>query len=107
MTAVDVVVGCEIGLGRYEAAFVANEIDFDVIRSLTDADLRELGVAAVVIASACCQAIARLDEQRTPTLSPPVSQRRPLGLREHRLRRWRTPPAYRDVLRSGGFDGAE
>ncbi len=30
----------ESGLGRYDAVFVSNEIDFDVIRSLTDADLR-------------------------------------------------------------------
>jgi hypothetical protein len=30
----------EIGLGRYDQVFAANEIDFDVIRSLTDADLR-------------------------------------------------------------------
>jgi class 3 adenylate cyclase len=35
----------ENGLGRYDAVFVSNEIDFDVIRSLTDADLRELGLA--------------------------------------------------------------
>jgi hypothetical protein len=33
----------EIGLGRYENVFVSNGIDFDVIRSLNDADLRELG----------------------------------------------------------------
>jgi hypothetical protein len=35
----------EIGLGRYDAVFASNEINFDVIRSLSDTDLRELGLA--------------------------------------------------------------
>ncbi len=35
----------EIGLGRYDGVFASNEIDFDVIRSLNDADLRGLGLA--------------------------------------------------------------
>ena len=34
----------KIGLGRYEDVFVSNGIDFDVIRSLSDGDLRELGL---------------------------------------------------------------
>jgi hypothetical protein len=33
----------EIGLGRCDDVFVSNGIDFDVVRSLSDADLRELG----------------------------------------------------------------
>jgi class 3 adenylate cyclase/tetratricopeptide (TPR) repeat protein len=35
----------EIGLGSYELVFASNKIDFDVIGSLTDVDLRELGLA--------------------------------------------------------------
>ena len=52
----------EIGLGRYDAVFVSNKIDFDVIRSLSDADLRELGLA-LGDRKRLLQAVARLDEQ--------------------------------------------
>jgi class 3 adenylate cyclase len=33
-----------LGLDRYIKAFAANEIDFDVLRQLSDDDLRELGL---------------------------------------------------------------
>jgi class 3 adenylate cyclase/tetratricopeptide (TPR) repeat protein len=33
-----------LGLAQYAAAFAANDIDFDVIAQLSDADLREIGV---------------------------------------------------------------
>jgi SAM (Sterile alpha motif) domain-containing protein/adenylate/guanylate cyclase family protein len=52
----------EIGLGNYEDVFIANKIDFDVIHQLTDADLRELGLA-LGDRKRLLQAIARLDEQ--------------------------------------------
>jgi acyl-CoA reductase-like NAD-dependent aldehyde dehydrogenase len=35
----------EIGLGTYAAVFASNKIDFDVIRSLNNADLRKLALA--------------------------------------------------------------
>src|SRR6476660_6055613 len=35
----------ENGLGSYESVFSDNKIDFDVIHQMTDADLRELGLA--------------------------------------------------------------
>src|SRR5690348_18313992 len=35
----------EIGLGNYADVFAANKIDFDIIHQMTDADLRELGLA--------------------------------------------------------------
>ncbi len=52
----------EIGLGRYDAVFASNEIDFDVIRSLSDTDLRELGLA-LGDRKRLLQAVARLDQQ--------------------------------------------
>jgi class 3 adenylate cyclase len=61
----------EIGLGRYDAVFASNEIDFDVIRSLTDADLRELGLA-LGDRKRLLQAIARLDGQPAIDTSTPV-----------------------------------
>src|SRR3981081_811810 len=54
----------EIGLGSYDDVFASNKIDFDVIRSLTDADLRELGLA-LGDRKRLLQAVARLDERRT------------------------------------------
>jgi hypothetical protein len=33
----------ELGLGQYEPAFRENDVDFDVLRSLTVEDLRDLG----------------------------------------------------------------
>jgi SAM domain (Sterile alpha motif) len=53
----------EIGLGRYAAVFASNEIDFDVIRSLTDGDLRELGLA-LGDRKRLLQAVTKLEEQR-------------------------------------------
>jgi class 3 adenylate cyclase len=62
----------ENGLGGYDAVFAANEIDFDVIRSLTDADLRELGLA-LGDRKRLLQAVARLDGQRAGGAVAPVA----------------------------------
>ncbi len=75
----------EIGLGRYDAIFASNKIDFDVIRPLTDADLRELGLT-LGDRKRLLQAVARLDEQRAEILSPRWSHRRPLWDRTTRMR---------------------
>jgi class 3 adenylate cyclase len=37
----------ELGLERYEPAFRENDIDGDVLRSLTAEDLRDLGIASI------------------------------------------------------------
>jgi len=34
----------ELGLGRYATVFAEQRVDFDVLASLTDADLKELGL---------------------------------------------------------------
>ena len=61
----------DIGLGRHDYAFVSNGIDFDVIHSLSDADLRELGLT-LGDRKRLFQAIARLDEQRSADIVTPV-----------------------------------
>jgi len=61
----------EIGLGSYDVVFSSNKIDFDVIRSLTDADLRELGLA-LGDRKRLLQAAAKLDEQRPADISCPT-----------------------------------
>src|SRR4051794_24108515 len=63
----------EVGLGRYDAVFASNGIDFDVIRSLSDADLRELGLT-LGDRKRLLQAAARLgDEPRPDTVIPAVA----------------------------------
>jgi len=52
----------EISLGHYEDVFAANNIDFEVIHQLTDADLGELGLM-LGDRKRLLQAIARLDGQ--------------------------------------------
>jgi class 3 adenylate cyclase/predicted ATPase len=49
-----------LGLGQYEAAFRANEIDAKVLPDLTAGDLKELGVSAIGHRRAILAAIARL-----------------------------------------------
>jgi class 3 adenylate cyclase/tetratricopeptide (TPR) repeat protein len=73
----------EIGLGRYDTVFAADGIDFDVIRSLSDADLRELGLT-LGDRKRLLQAVARLDEQQvidhvTPLVEPTTAASGSLG----------------------------
>ena len=96
----------EIGLGRYDAVFASNGIDFDVIRSLSDADLRELGLT-LGDRKRLLQAVARLDEQSAANTARPGDRAERTAPRRRGFAGWRTPPAHRDVLRPGGFDGAE
>ncbi len=52
----------EIGLDGYAGIFVKNEIDFDVLRTLSEDDLRELGLS-LGARRRLAQAIAQLGEQ--------------------------------------------
>ena len=67
----------EIGLGSYDVVFASNKVDFDVIRSLSDTDLRELGLA-LGDRKRLLQAVARLDGQHAAThIAPQWPYRRP------------------------------
>jgi SAM domain (Sterile alpha motif) len=61
----------EIGFGSFDTVFASNKIDFDVIGSLSDADLRELGLA-LGDRKPLLQAVARLDGQHNADTSPPA-----------------------------------
>jgi hypothetical protein len=89
----------EIGLRSYDAAFASNKIDFDVIRSLSDTDLRELGLA-LGDRKRLLQAVARLDEQPIADLVAQTIVSDPVLLGGERS-------AHRDVLRSGWLNRAE
>jgi hypothetical protein len=55
---------CDIGLPQYAASFEAQAIEFDQLADLSDADLRELGVAALGHRKRLLRAIAeRFDDK--------------------------------------------
>ena len=60
-----------LGLGQYEAAFRANEIDETVLPSLTAEDLKELGVAALGHRRKLLDAIAALRASESVKARPP------------------------------------
>ncbi len=49
-----------LGLGRYAAAFAENDIEFDLLSELTDADLEKLGVSSLGHRKRLLKAIAAL-----------------------------------------------
>jgi class 3 adenylate cyclase/predicted ATPase len=59
----------ELGLERYEEAFRANDIDVEILRSLTADDLKELGIASLGHRKKLLEAIVAL----TPATAPPRS----------------------------------
>lgn len=50
----------ELGLSQYRQAFVENAVDYTLLSELTDADLRELGVAAIGHRKRILQAAGRI-----------------------------------------------
>ncbi len=91
-----------LGLERYEAAFRENDVGAEDLCHLTAEDLEGLGVAAIGHRRRLLVAIAKLRDGCRLTAGGQADRRSSCvdicG---------RTPPAYRDVLRPGGFDGAE
>src|SRR3954471_10964673 len=69
----------EIGFGNYADGFAANKIDFDVIHQMTDADLRELGLA-LGDRKRLLQAIARLNGQSATETGIPSAALAPASL---------------------------
>jgi SAM domain (Sterile alpha motif) len=90
----------EIGLGTYDVVFASDKIDFDVIRSLSGADLRELGLP-LGDRKRLRQAGRAIDDRHSPPVDRSETPRR------RDFPRRRAPSAHGDVLRPGRFDGAE
>ncbi len=59
-----------LGFGEYAAAFAANDIDFSLLGQLTDADLKDLGVASLGHRKRLLAAIAERTALAPPTTSP-------------------------------------
>jgi hypothetical protein len=60
----------ELGLGQYEPAFRENDIDFEMLRSLTIEDLRDLGIASIAIAAGCSMRSRRCPPRPRRDLRP-------------------------------------
>ena len=71
----------DIGLGTYNVVFASNKIDFDVIRSLSDADLRELGLA---LGRSVCKPSPSWTSNAWRTWSPRWSHRGRFGKKRFR-----------------------
>jgi len=61
---------CDLGLPQYAAAFEAQAVEFDQLAELSDADLRELGVAALGHRKRLLKAIANLLASKHATEVP-------------------------------------
>ena len=66
-----------LGLGRYASAFAKNDVDETVLAQLTDADLRELGVASLGHRKQLLAAIAA--RRAAPPATAPTASAPPPG----------------------------
>src|SRR5215813_7143044 len=57
----------QVGLPQYAKVFADNDVDFEVLRELTDQDLEKIGVHPLGHRKKLLKAIAELNEERTPT----------------------------------------
>jgi class 3 adenylate cyclase/tetratricopeptide (TPR) repeat protein len=64
-----------LGLAQYARAFAENDIDYDVLGGLTDADLKELGVASLGHRKRLLTAISKLQSASPPTASRAVDRK--------------------------------
>src|SRR5689334_18937361 len=58
----------QLGRGRYEDAFKANDVTIDILRRLTADDLKEIGVGSVGHRRLLLDAIAALSGAATPAI---------------------------------------
>jgi class 3 adenylate cyclase/tetratricopeptide (TPR) repeat protein len=73
----------DLGLGRYAAAFAANDIDLDVLPDLSDEDLAALGVS-LGHRRKLLRAIAALDREAGETAAPAAPPARTIAAPERR-----------------------
>jgi hypothetical protein len=65
------------GLGQYAEAFASNDVDAEVLRTLTAADLRDLGVASLGHRKRLLAAIAELDAPDEAVPAPSIAPHAP------------------------------
>ena len=62
-----------LGLGEYATTFAENDIDFDILHHLTDADLKELGISSLGNRRRLLAAIAQRETGSEPRVAPTES----------------------------------
>ena len=67
----------ELGLPKYAEVFSSNAIDLDVVRELTEADRKDLGVEAMGDRKRLLRAIASLSAAKAPTVVPTATLQSP------------------------------
>jgi class 3 adenylate cyclase len=72
-------------LAKYAEAFASNDIGLDVLPELTDADLKELGVASLGDRKRLLKAIASLPAAKAPTVMPTATPRAPTDAERRQL----------------------
>ena len=89
----------ELGLGQYEAAFAANEIDAEVLAQLTPEDLTALGVVAIGHRRKLLDAIARLaTAAAAPQVAPAAGGGRDGGIEERQGDRRHVAVLFADLV---------
>ena len=92
-----------LGLGKYEAAFRENEIDETVLPSLTDEDLKELGVTALGHRLKLLDAIAALRSDasgKAPSVDAATTSSAPSASPEDRAERRQVTVMFSDLVGS-------
>jgi class 3 adenylate cyclase/tetratricopeptide (TPR) repeat protein len=87
-----------LGLGRYEAAFRENEIDEKILPSLTQEDLKEMGVSPIGHRRVLLEAIAALRSGPSITVATPSSA--PSFSSEDRAERRQVTVMFADLVGS-------
>ena len=77
-----------LGLGRYEQAFRDNDVDADLLASLTAEDLKEIGIASVGHRRRLLDAIAAMQAEAAHLPPPAKGTSRPTPV-------CRTPASWR------------
>ena len=98
-----------LGLERYEAAFRENEIDETVLPSLTQEDLKELGVRSVGHRRKLLDAIAALRADasgKAPSADVATTSSAPSASPEDRAERRQVTVMFSDLGRLNGTIGA-
>jgi hypothetical protein len=81
----------KLGMAEYAQRFADNDIDFSILRELTDQDLEKIGVASLGHRRKILKAIAALNgPAATAAQRPPPSAAKPAAVaaREPRIRWW-------------------
>src|SRR5262245_622898 len=69
----------ELGLAKYAEAFANNAIDLDVVRELTEADLKDLGIEAMGDRKRLLRAIASLATAKESSVVATAARPSPTG----------------------------